>query len=217
MAQGFESRQGQKIFVLCTMLRPAVGLTDTSSLQWVQQVAVCKEYSSLGMRLPAHLHLVPRLRWSGAIPPTHPCVLWCVLVQLYLMFVVSWMLPFIIFNRRCWCFPCMLDVKLMVFHMNRLELYWCNKPTHLVWVLCVLPGGGNGSWNRWRAVSCCRAESWHTWLWIQHSWWSRISKYALVCPSNCRRWTSCCWWSLECKLYVYVQGLLKLLLMVAWM
>ena len=48
--------------------------TDTSLLQWVQQVAVCKDYSSLGVRLSVHLHLVPRLRQSGTIPPLHPYV-----------------------------------------------------------------------------------------------------------------------------------------------
>jgi hypothetical protein len=37
MAQGFESQQGQKIFVPCTMLRPAVGLTQPhfSGYRWV--------------------------------------------------------------------------------------------------------------------------------------------------------------------------------------
>jgi len=60
MAQGFESWQGQEIRVLCKHSVETSCGTDTASLQWVQQVAVCKEYSSLGMRLSAHLCLVPR-------------------------------------------------------------------------------------------------------------------------------------------------------------
>jgi hypothetical protein len=51
---------------------PALGLTQPTS-QWVLEVSFSKGTAARGrVKLATHHHLMPRLRISRAIPPTHP-------------------------------------------------------------------------------------------------------------------------------------------------
>jgi hypothetical protein len=56
--RGFESRQGLGIFLIATASRPALGPTQPP-IQWVPDA----------LSLITHLHLVPRSRMRGAVPP----------------------------------------------------------------------------------------------------------------------------------------------------
>jgi hypothetical protein len=75
--RGFESRQVLGIFLFTTVSRTAVGPTQPP-IQWVPGAL------SLGVKWPGreattHLHLVPRSRMRGAIPPLphYVFVAWC--------------------------------------------------------------------------------------------------------------------------------------------
>jgi hypothetical protein len=60
--RGFDYSQGLGIFLYTTASRPALGLTQPP-IQWVPGAL------SLGVKLITSLHLVPRSRMRGAIPP----------------------------------------------------------------------------------------------------------------------------------------------------
>jgi hypothetical protein len=62
--RGFESRQGMGIFLFTTASRPALG----PAIQWVPGL-IPWGWSGRGMTLTTHLHLVPKSRMRGAIPP----------------------------------------------------------------------------------------------------------------------------------------------------
>jgi hypothetical protein len=62
--RGFESRQGLGISLFTTASRPALGATQPP-IEWVLGAL------SLRVKRTTHLHLVPRSRMRGAIPPLH--------------------------------------------------------------------------------------------------------------------------------------------------
>jgi hypothetical protein len=63
---GFESSQRQEIYRFCETSRSAV---DTSTSYSIGTVALSRGWDGRGARLTTHLHLVPKLRMSEAIPP----------------------------------------------------------------------------------------------------------------------------------------------------
>jgi hypothetical protein len=64
---GFDSRQGQRIFLLVTASRPALGRAQPP-IQWLPG-ALPQWWSGWGVKLTTHLHVVPRLRMCGYILP----------------------------------------------------------------------------------------------------------------------------------------------------
>jgi hypothetical protein len=74
---GFDSRQGLGIFLFTTASRTALGPTQPP-IQWVPG-ALTLGYSSRGVKLTIHLHVVLRSRMRGAIPPLtqYAFMAWC--------------------------------------------------------------------------------------------------------------------------------------------
>ena len=66
---GFKSRQEQEIFVFSKLSRMALGVSPRSvqKLSGFYVVGVKRR----GMKFATYLHLVPRLRMSGVVPPLH--------------------------------------------------------------------------------------------------------------------------------------------------
>jgi hypothetical protein len=70
----FDPRQGQRIFLLATASRPALGLTQPP-IQWVPRVLSQGVKRGRGVTLTTHPHLVPRLRMSRSYTSSPPmCV-----------------------------------------------------------------------------------------------------------------------------------------------
>jgi hypothetical protein len=75
---GFDSRRGLGIFLFTTALRTALGPTQPP-IQWVQGALSLGGKATGGMKLTTHLHLVPKSRMRGAIPPLpqYAFMEWC--------------------------------------------------------------------------------------------------------------------------------------------
>jgi hypothetical protein len=67
-------RRGLRIFLFIITYRTALGPTQPP-IQWVPGALPCGR----GVKLPTHLHLVPRSRMRGAIPPLpqYAFMVWC--------------------------------------------------------------------------------------------------------------------------------------------
>jgi hypothetical protein len=100
---GFDSRQGLGIFLFTTVSRKALGPTQPP-IQWVPGAL------SRGVKLTTHLHLVPRSRMRGAIPP----------LPLYVF--MAW---YLVKHRDSFTF----------ISFNMLQLYNCNPPNDLRCIL----------------------------------------------------------------------------------
>jgi hypothetical protein len=74
---GFDYRWGLRIFLFTTTFRVPLGPTQ-SPIQWVPE-ALSLGVNRRGVELTTHLHLVPRSRIRGAIPPLPQYVFmaWC--------------------------------------------------------------------------------------------------------------------------------------------
>jgi hypothetical protein len=75
--RGFKSRKGLGIFLFTTASRPALGSTQPP-IQWVPG-ALSLGCRGPGAKLTTHLHLAPRSRMRGAIPPLpqYDFMAWC--------------------------------------------------------------------------------------------------------------------------------------------
>jgi len=62
---GLESWQGQTFFLL---LNPQTGFGAHTASYFMGTEEFCRELSGRGVKLTTHLHLMSRLRMSGAIP-----------------------------------------------------------------------------------------------------------------------------------------------------
>jgi hypothetical protein len=68
---GFDPRQRQKIFLLASASRPALGHTQPP-VQWVPGVLSPGVKRGRGVMLTTHPHLVPRLSMSRSYTSSHP-------------------------------------------------------------------------------------------------------------------------------------------------
>jgi hypothetical protein len=71
---GFDSRQGQRIFLLASASRPALGPTQPP-IQWVPGVLSPGIKRGRGVTLTTHLHIVPRLSISRSCTSSPPMCL----------------------------------------------------------------------------------------------------------------------------------------------
>jgi hypothetical protein len=76
---GFEFRQGKEVLLFWNMYRSAMGSTQPLSQQEPRFFAGDKN-------LATHVHLVARLRMSGAVP----LLLMCVCVYIYIFMFMAW-------------------------------------------------------------------------------------------------------------------------------